>query len=245
MLVPGADDLITFRATGGRLAGLDNGRQEDAEGYKASAHTAFNGKALAIVQADRRGGPLHRDRERPRAAPAPRPSVARDGCAGRCRTRAAGARRRAPTEEPAADASYSGAQDTLPAAMLDGDPATAWSNFYAKDATALLPAFSLAHAADWVSLRWPTARSVDSVSASFTVDATHQLPAAVAVSAWNGRRWVPVAHPHVAWAATSGEPTTVTFDPVTTTQLKLDMTSRAPRTGTGFLAITELRAASG
>jgi beta-galactosidase len=46
----------------------------------------------------------------------------------------------------------------------------------------------------------------------------------------------------VTWAAASGEPTTIAFDPVSTTRLKLDMTSRAPRTGSGFLAITELRA---
>jgi beta-galactosidase len=34
---------------------------------------------------------------------------------------------------------------------------------------------------------------------------------------------------------------TITFDPVRTTRLRLDMTSRAPLTGTGFLGISELR----
>jgi beta-galactosidase len=34
---------------------------------------------------------------------------------------------------------------------------------------------------------------------------------------------------------------TITFDPVQTTRLRLDMTSPAPMTGTGFLGISELR----
>src|SRR4051812_20597069 len=50
VLVPYADDMITYRATGGRIAGLDNGRQEDPEGFKGHAHTAFNGLGLAIIQ---------------------------------------------------------------------------------------------------------------------------------------------------------------------------------------------------
>jgi osmoprotectant transport system ATP-binding protein len=40
------------------LAGLDNGRQEDAENYKASTRQAFNGKALAIVASGDRPGPI-------------------------------------------------------------------------------------------------------------------------------------------------------------------------------------------
>ncbi|HEY2674829.1 MAG TPA: glycoside hydrolase family 2 TIM barrel-domain containing protein, partial [Rugosimonospora sp.] len=46
---------------------------------------------------------------------------------------------------PEADASYSGAPGTLPAAMLDGTVGSGgWSNAYSKDATALLPAFNTA-----------------------------------------------------------------------------------------------------
>ena len=96
-----------------------------------------------------------------------------------------------PFEEPPADASYSGQEDTIPAAMLDGDPATAWSNFYVAEATALLPDISLAHEREWVSLRWPAARSVDTVTATFVVDEAHALPAAIEVRSWDGSRWVP------------------------------------------------------
>ena len=72
--------------------------------------------------------------------------------------------------------------------MIDGDPATAWSNYYVKDATALLPSFSLAHAREWVSVAWPGAQSVSSVRAAFTIDATHALPADIGVRYWDGTR---------------------------------------------------------
>ena len=81
--------------------------------------------------------------------------------------------------------------------MIDGDPATAWSNYYLKDATALLPAFSLAHPREWVSVAWPGAQSVSSVRAAFTIDATHALPADIGVRYWDGTRWAAVSNPHV------------------------------------------------
>jgi beta-galactosidase len=228
VVVPGADDLISWTAAGGTIAGLDNGRQEDAEGYKGTAHTAFNGKALAIVaghgrvrvtarapglRSDSADVVAHGD-----VTSVPQPVVP-------------------PFEASAADASYSGAQDTVPAAMLDGDPSTLWSNFYRKDATALLPPFSLAHARELVSVSWPAARTVSGATASFTVDATHALPAAIGVRYWDGQRWTPVRGLHADPAAT----TTITFDPVRTTRIRLDLTSSAPGTGTGFLGISELR----
>jgi beta-galactosidase len=118
--------------------------------------------------------------------------------------------------------------------------ATGWSNFYVTPATALLPSYSLAHARDWVSLSGPS-RTVRSLTAWFTIDATRQLPVSVDVRYWNGTRYVPVRGLDVAWAAGSNQPTTITFDPVRTTRIKLDMTSAAPGTGSGFLQIAELQ----
>src|SRR3954451_11617077 len=138
------------------------------------------------------------------------------------------------------DAENSGKADTLPAAMIDGDPATAWSNYYLKEATALLPAFSLAHPREWVSVAWPGAQSVSSVRVAFTIDATHALPADIGVRYWDGTLWAAVSNPHVAFASASGQPTVVSFDPVTTTRLRLDLTSAHPKAGDGFLAISEL-----
>jgi beta-galactosidase len=53
---------------------------------------------------------------------------------------------------------------------------------------------------------------------------------------------VPVTGLAIGWAAASNQPATLTFDRVTTTALRLDMTSPSPGTGTGFLMIAELSA---
>jgi beta-galactosidase len=229
VVVPGADDLISWTARGGSVVGLDNGREEDAEGYKGHAHTAFNGRALAIVSTARPGAVRLRA-----AARGLRPASAVVRLRQGSGFRAVAQPVRAPFAAGSADASYSGRQDTVPAMMVDGDPATAWSNFYRKDPTALLPGFSLAHAREWVSLSFP-ARRVSSLSASFVVDATHARPATIRVRYWDGTRWVDAQHVAVAGDA-------ITFDPVRTTRVRLDMTSAAPLTGTGFLGISELRA---
>lgn len=58
VMVPSAENLINFEVTGGTLAGVDNGREESAEGYKTPYRTAFHGKALAIVQSTGSPGPI-------------------------------------------------------------------------------------------------------------------------------------------------------------------------------------------
>ncbi|WP_345033810.1 hypothetical protein [Kutzneria kofuensis] len=112
--------------------------------------------------------------------------------------------------KPGADASFSGAPNTLPAAMLDGVTTSGgWSNYYSKAATALLPAVSKAHAGDWVSESWSAARQVGEIGAYFTVDAVHSLPASIRVSWWDGQAFVPVTNPKITWAAGSNQPTRV------------------------------------
>ncbi len=65
--------------------------------------------------------------------------------------------------------------------------------------------------------------------------------AAVAVSYWDGFAWVPVSDQHVRFASASDAPSTITFQPVSTTKIKLDMTSRSPNDPTtGNLTITEI-----
>jgi beta-galactosidase len=143
-----------------------------------------------------------------------------------------------------ADASYSGSPGTLPAAMLDGDLTTGWSNYYNKAATANLRAVSVSNATDWVSVTWPDPQSFGSVVAYFTTSTTLALPSTIAVSYWDGRRFVPVRHLSVDWATASNQPTTLTFDAVRSSRVRLDMTSAAPGTGTGFLQIVELQVLS-
>ena len=148
--------------------------------------------------------------------------------------------------EPTADASYSGAPDTVPAAMLDGDTASGgWSNYYDKDATALLPSFSSAHPSDWISVSWPGAQTFGTVKAYFTIGSGRARPAAIDVTYRKGDRYAPVRNLKIDWGAGSNQPTTITFDPLRTTSVKLDMTSPAPGTATGFLQIAEVQVAGG
>jgi hypothetical protein len=131
--------------------------------------------------------------------------------------------------------------DTLPGAMLDGVTSEGgWSNAYVKEPTAMLPAFSRAHATEWVSVSWPGPQTFDSVRAYFVADQSHVLPSRIAVSVWDGAAWAPAGNAKIASAAAAGGPTTVTFDRVTSSAVRLDLTSPAPGTDAGFLQIAEL-----
>jgi beta-galactosidase len=242
VVVPDADNLISFQVNGGKLAGLDNGRQESAENYHASARTAFNGKALAIVQSGQNGGQITVTARAAGLRPATTAIFATGGSRQASAESASTPALDAPAATgPIADASYSGAPTTLPAAMLDGVTGSGgWSNYYNKQATALLPAVSRAHASDWVSVSWPQPQQLGSVQAFFTTDASRALPAGIRVTYWDGHGFVPVRDPRIEWATGSGQPTRITFDPVTTARIKLDMTSRSPGGPDGFLQIAEL-----
>jgi beta-galactosidase len=129
--------------------------------------------------------------------------------------------------------------------MLDGDPGTGWSNYYNKAGTANLRAVSVSNAGDWVSVSWPSPQSFDSVQASFTISATLAQPASITVSYWDGTRFRPVRNLKISQATASDQPTTLTFDPVRSSRVRLDMTSAAPGTGAGFLQIVTLQVLSG
>jgi beta-galactosidase len=133
-----------------------------------------------------------------------------------------------------ADASFSGAAATIPSAMLDGNTTSGgWSSFYNKAATALLPAVSRAHASEWVSVAWPSAQTFSSIKPYFITNANRALPSAIAVTYRDGDDWKPVAN-------LNATPTLLSFDPVTTTAVRIEMTSPAPGTNTGFFQIAEL-----
>lgn len=390
VVVPGADNLIHFDVAGGTLSGVDNGRQESAEGYKVPRRTAFHGKALAIVQSSKEAGPitftassegllpvtttLHAVddgasglvaiepvyvRAELGSAPAlpatvnavyadggqqavpvswsglPELAQSRTGVyavmgqipgpgpnavayvtvfatvdvetystvvpVGRAPQLPAtlrvadndGVIRFAPvtwdpvdpadyaqpglvtiagtvqgtdlpaeasvrvTDEvtpdqniassagplqPMADASYTGSNNSLPAEMLDGSFAgsSAWTNAYNKAATALLTSFNIARDGDWVAVRWPNPQRFGAMTGYFTVSSTRAQPASVEVTYWDGTEFVPVSNLEIAWAAASNEPTSISFDPVTTTEIRLDMTSASPRTPAGHIQIGEL-----
>lgn len=241
VVVPDAEDLIAFAVDGGSLAGLDNGRQESAERYQASTRTAFHGKALAVVRSGTRAGAVKVTARAPglrtgsttvRATPA--------GSRATTPVTSFPPEHPAATDYPRTDASYSGRPDSLPAAMLDGDAATGWSNAFYKSATALLPAFGGARPEDWVSVAWARPRRVDRVEVSFTVDATHARPASAEVSVWDGERYAPVRGAVVDWATTSDAPTVITFEAVRGSRLRLVLASGHPGAADGGLRISRL-----
>jgi len=143
-----------------------------------------------------------------------------------------------------ASASFSGAPDTVPAALNNGTTvdANGWSNRYLKEATALLPAFGLAQPTDWVSLTWATPQVLDTLVAYFHLAAGRTFPATVSVEYWNGSAFVPAAHQVVTSATASDQPTRIAFTKISTTQIRLVMTSAAPGTSNGFVQISELQA---
>ena len=234
VVVPDAADVVHFTVGGpGRLAAVDNGQQENAQSYQASSVPAFHGYAVAVVASTGRPGTVTVTATSPDLASG-HVTLLASGTGDR--THAAPLAPVPAATEPVADASFSGAPDTVPAAMLDGDPATGWSNYYDKSATATLKAVSVARASDWVSVTFPAARTVTGLTAAFTTSATLSLPATVEVSWWDGHRFRAVRDQRVTW----GGPTTIAFDPVRTDRIRLTMTSPTPGTATGFLRISEL-----
>jgi len=140
--------------------------------------------------------------------------------------------------KPSVDASYSGTREALPAAMIDGNKTSGgWSNYYNKSATALLPAFSKARPGDWVSIKWPNPQRIDNLSIYFAIS---NMPLSITVSYWDGNSFAPVNNANIIWATGQNQATTINFDPVSTTQLRLDMTSKYPGTVNGFLRIMEI-----
>ena len=265
VVVPRASNLIQFGLAGPAvLDGVDNGQQENPQSYRLSSVPAFNGRALVIIRSS--GSPggitvtaasaglagakttLSAVRTPGPAAGSAIGAVARSAVpAGPAVLLASGLRAASAAggSGATADASYSGSPATVPAAMLDGDPGTGWSNYYDKAATANLLAVSVSNPADWVSVSWPSPQSFDSVQASYTISATLAQPASITVSYWDGARFVPVRNLKISRATTSDQPTTLSFDPVRACRVRLDMTSVAPGTGAGFLQIVTLQVLSG
>ena len=141
------------------------------------------------------------------------------------------------------DASDFGTSTTVPAALIDGNTTSGgWSNHYSKGPTQTLNEVTNARAGDWVSVSWPSPQTFGELRPYFTVDAADQLPATVRVSYWNGLRWEAVRGQQVQFAGASDQPSSITFRPVTTTRVKLEMTSQSPGSPTtGNLTVSELQ----
>lgn len=70
-VVPQANNLIHFSIEGpGNIAGLDNGFEADLESFKGNTHKAYNGLALAIIQAHTNKGTIKLKADSPGLSPA-------------------------------------------------------------------------------------------------------------------------------------------------------------------------------
>ncbi|KAB7790162.1 Ig-like domain-containing protein [Bifidobacterium leontopitheci] len=58
VIVPRADNELTFHVEHGRLLGTDNGYQANTEPLQSPVHSAYSGKVLAIVASDGSGKPI-------------------------------------------------------------------------------------------------------------------------------------------------------------------------------------------
>jgi beta-galactosidase len=63
---------------------------------------------------------------------------------------------------------------------------------------------------------------------------------AIAPAYLDGDCWVPATGQHVNWATASNQPTTISFDPVTSTSVRLRLISPHPNESNGFFQIAEL-----
>jgi beta-galactosidase len=69
-LVPTADDLVSFKVSGGALIGVGSGDPRSHEADKAAQRSAFNGLCSAIVQAFKTPGAIHIEASAPGLKPA-------------------------------------------------------------------------------------------------------------------------------------------------------------------------------
>jgi len=68
--VPTTNSQINFTLSGqGRILGVDNGRPDSHEPYKANSRAAFNGMALVLLQSNGRPGKMTLSAQAPSLAP--------------------------------------------------------------------------------------------------------------------------------------------------------------------------------
>lgn len=134
---------------------------------------------------------------------------------------------------------------SYPNLMLDGNTTSGgWTNKYNIAATANLPAVNNTRPYEFVQVYWPDYNTFSSVKLYFTTGGTApttNLPASLDVQYWDGLKWVSTGNQKVEWATASNQATTVTFDKVTATKVRIGMENATPySTSAGAMAITEL-----
>ena len=143
-------------------------------------------------------------------------------------------------------AGASGSVTYYPNNMLDGKSNTLWTNSYSISATAVLPSVNNSRPYEFVQVYWPEYVTFDTIKLYFKTGniisgtPAASMPASVDVQYWNGVEWVSAANQAIEWAEASEQPTTITFNNITTTKVRVGMENGTPySTTTGNIAITE------
>ncbi|HHW01078.1 MAG TPA: DUF4982 domain-containing protein [Clostridiaceae bacterium] len=143
-------------------------------------------------------------------------------------------------------AGASGSVNYYPNNMLDGNYNTLWTNSYSISATAVLPAVNNSRPYEFVQVYWPEYVTFDTIKLYFRTGniisgtPSANMPASLDVQYWNGVEWVSAGNQLVEWAAASNQATTITFDKITTTKVRVGMENGTPYSKqTGNMAITE------
>ncbi len=136
----------------------------------------------------------------------------------------------ASTTKPSSDADYSGASNEVPANMLDTSATSLWANKYSEGSTNVLPTITNSNHRDWVQVNWPTTQYFSEIDPFFACAAPctspttgYELPSSVTVTYWNGSAWVPVTNQQTTYGTASEGKSTITFDPIGTTKIRLWM----------------------
>ncbi|WP_171686515.1 Ig-like domain-containing protein [Paenibacillus planticolens] len=148
------------------------------------------------------------------------------------------------TTGPIATATFTNGT-SYPNLMLDGNTTSGgWTNKYNIAATANLPAVNNTRPYEFVQVNWPQFNTFSSVKLYFTTGGTApttNLPKTLDVQYWDGLQWVSAGNQKIVWATASNQASTVTFDMVTTTKIRIGMENATPYSTTaGGMAITEL-----
>ena len=140
----------------------------------------------------------------------------------------------------------SGSVTYYPNNMLDGNNNTLWTNSYSISATAVLPAVNNSRPYEFVQVYWPEYVTFDTIKLYIRTGniisgtPAASMPKSLDVQYWNGVEWVSAGNQAVEWAGGSGQATTITFNNITTTKVRVGMENATPYSTTaGNMAVTE------
>ncbi|MDR2671196.1 MAG: DUF4982 domain-containing protein, partial [Oscillospiraceae bacterium] len=132
-----------------------------------------------------------------------------------------------PKYDPLATASFT-SNTNYPNNMLNGSLNNYWDNYATPGGTVVLDDVPASRAYDWVQTYWPDEQTFDEVRLFFTTDANYALPGKLKAQYWDGFGWVDAPNQQLTKATASNEETTITFDAVTSSKVRVQLWNATP-----------------